>query len=125
MTVRDDLALYAVLATRQMAAVVAFYKVLLEQPPHHYQAERYAEFLVQGMRLGIFTPKAEHADEFAPGKGGSLSLCLEVKQLERATAHLIELGYPPSGEIMTASHGREIYAYDPDGNRIILHERHL
>lgn len=26
------------------------------------------------------------------------------------------------GEITIASHGRECYAYDPDGNRLILHE---
>ena len=28
----------------------------------------------------------------------------------------------PYGEITIASHGRECYAYDPDGNRLILHE---
>ncbi|MGL4621884.1 MAG: VOC family protein, partial [Chroococcidiopsis sp.] len=33
-----------------------------------------------------------------------------------------EIGCPPLGQIVTASHGREIYAYDPDGNRIILHQ---
>jgi hypothetical protein len=32
------------------------------------------------------------------------------------------LGYPPPGEIITASHGREIYTYDPAGNRLILHQ---
>ncbi|MEH2113797.1 VOC family protein [Nostoc sp.] len=51
-----------------------------------------------------------------------ISLCLEVSNLEDAIAHLTSLGYPPPGEISIASHGREIYAYDPDGNRLILHQ---
>ena len=55
------------------------------------------------------------------GRGG-MSLCLEVKDLEGAIAHLVAIGYPTSGEIIVASHGREIYAYDPAGNRLILHQ---
>lgn len=55
-------------------------------------------------------------------RGGAMSLCLEVRNLESAIAHLTALGYPPPGEILTASHGREIYAYDPAGNRLILHQ---
>jgi len=51
-----------------------------------------------------------------------MSLCLEVADLEGAIAHLTQLGYPPSGAIITASHGREVYAYDPDGNWLILHQ---
>ena len=45
-----------------------------------------------------------------------------MPNLEAAIAHLDVLGYLPPGEIMTASHGREIYAYDPIGNRLILYE---
>ncbi|MBD0267928.1 MAG: VOC family protein, partial [Cyanobacteria bacterium Co-bin8] len=48
----------------------------------------------------------------------------EVVDLEGAIAHLTTLGYPPPGPVMIASHGREIYAYDPDGNRLILHQSH-
>jgi hypothetical protein len=51
-------------------------------------------------------------------------MCLEVNNLEDVIAHLTDLGYPPPGEIAIASHGREIYAYDPDGNRLILHQSH-
>nr|WP_289501139.1 hypothetical protein [Gloeocapsopsis sp. IPPAS B-1203] len=51
-----------------------------------------------------------------------MSLCLEVSDLENAVAHLTSLGYPPLGETLTASHGKEIYAYDPQGNRLILHQ---
>jgi hypothetical protein len=39
-----------------------------------------------------------------------------------AIATLTHLGYPPPGEIIEASHGREIYAYDPAKNRLILHQ---
>jgi hypothetical protein len=45
-----------------------------------------------------------------------------VENLEQAIAHLTSLGFPPASEILLASHGREIYACDPDGNRLILHE---
>jgi predicted enzyme related to lactoylglutathione lyase len=81
----------------------------------------YAEFELPGLRLGIFQPKADHRKEFS-GQAGSMSLCLEVKQLEAAVERLTELGCPPPGTIITAAHGREIYAYDPAGNRLILHE---
>ncbi|MEL6928818.1 MAG: VOC family protein, partial [Cyanobacteria bacterium J06600_6] len=42
--------------------------------------------------------------------------------LEQAIACISKLGCPPPGEIITASHGREIYGYDPAQNRLILHE---
>jgi hypothetical protein len=51
-----------------------------------------------------------------------MSLCLEVASLEDSIDKLTQLGYPPLAQITTASHGREIYAYDPDGNRLILHQ---
>jgi hypothetical protein len=51
-----------------------------------------------------------------------MALCLEVGNLETTIAHLSNLGYPASSEIITASHGREIYAYDPERNWLILHE---
>ena len=54
--------------------------------------------------------------------GSRMSLCLEVTDLPMAIAHLTDMGYPPPGEIIAASHGTEIYAYDPDNNRLILHQ---
>jgi hypothetical protein len=51
-----------------------------------------------------------------------MSLCLEVEDIYGAIAHLTAIGYPPPGSLMTTSHGREIYGYDPDGNRLILHQ---
>lgn len=82
----------------------------------------YAEFQLPSLKLGIFKPKQTHYLEFEHSTKSKMSLCLEVSNLEDAIAHLSVLGYPPPGQIITASHGREIYAYDPDGNRLILHQ---
>jgi len=102
--------------------MLAFYVGLLGRQPDAIVGEQYAEFQLPGLRLGIFKPKNSHAGEFESKSSGSMSLCLEVDDLERAIAHLRTLGYAPAGEIIGASHGREIYAYDPQGNRLILHQ---
>lgn len=102
--------------------LVAFYQGLLRQSPQPWVANRYAEFHLPGLRLAIFKPQADHQPEFAQAGGCPLSLCLEVADLEAAIAHLSALGQPPPGPIITAAHGREIYGYDPDGNRLILHQ---
>jgi hypothetical protein len=41
--------------------------------------------------------------------------------LEEAIAQIKTLGCP-MGEVAIASHGQEIYIYDPQGNRIILYQ---
>lgn len=97
-----------------------FYTALLGQQPT-IDIPAYAEFQLEGLRLGLFHPKAAHWAEFAASRGG-MSLCFEVENLDVAVTHLTTLGYPPQGEIQQATHGREIYAYDPGGNRLILHE---
>ncbi|QSJ18884.1 VOC family protein [Nostoc sp. UHCC 0702] len=102
--------------------LVNFYTDLLGQKPASFIPNVYAEFQLTGVRLGIFQPKKIHESEFENSAKSQLSLCLEVSNLEDAIAHLTTLGYPPPGEISIASHGREIYAYDPDGNRLILHQ---
>jgi len=71
----------------------------------------------------LHTPHSTPIPDFAPSPQ-SFALCLEVENLETAIAHLDQLGSPP-GEIMSASHGREIYAYDPDGNWLIVHQSHV
>lgn len=113
---------FVTLATTNLETLVQFYARLLEQEPKTYLPEVYAEFQLLRLRLGIFQPKADHQQEFANSAQSSVSLCLEVENLEDAIAYLTTLGYPPPGEIAVASHGREIYAYDPDGNRLILHQ---
>ncbi|MBD2306816.1 VOC family protein [Chroococcidiopsis sp. FACHB-1243] len=110
------------LATHDFELLSNFYQQFLEQSPVNQIPSIYAEFQVTGLRLGIFKPKASNQAEFMNSTQSSMSLCLEVKDLEAAIAHLTTIGYPPPGQIVTASHGREIYAYDPDGNRIILHQ---
>ncbi|MBE9189980.1 VOC family protein [Gloeocapsopsis crepidinum LEGE 06123] len=112
---------FVTLATVDLEKLVLFYSNLLNIKPQHYTLNRYAEFQLPGLRLGIFKPKQMHQPEFE-NSSSAMSLCLEVSDLENAIAHLTHLGYPPLGETLTASHGKEIYAYDPQGNRLILHQ---
>lgn len=113
--------IFVTLATCSFERTLSFYSQLFGQSPHVHIPDVYGEFQLNGLRLGIFKPNADHKAEFA-GSSGSMSLCIEVERLEMAIAHLTNLGYPPAGNIMNTSHGRELYAYDPDGNRLILHE---
>jgi hypothetical protein len=113
--------IFVALARTQIARQVNFYSTLLASSPK-LQTASYAEFHLLGLRLALFTPKANHQLEFTAAHSGAMSLCLEVSDLERLIDHLKTLGYAPPGKIIYSSHGQEIYAYDPDGNRIILHQ---
>ncbi|PSO80483.1 MAG: glyoxalase [Cyanobacteria bacterium QS_7_48_42] len=113
---------FVALAAVDAEALIQFYRQLLEKEPQPYIPQVYAEFQLVGLRLGIFQPRDSHQQVFAYPAGSGMSLCLEVDNLEEAIALFNSLGYPPPGEITTASHGREIYAYDAAGNRIILHQ---
>jgi predicted enzyme related to lactoylglutathione lyase len=113
---------FVTLATNDIENIVLFYTKFLREKPIKLIPNIYAEFQLGGVKLGIFQPKKTNESEFINSLKSKISLCLEVSNLEDAIAHLTALGYPPPGEITTASHGREIYAYDPDGNRIILHQ---
>jgi hypothetical protein len=129
---------FVTLATSESDDLVHFYCQLFNLQPNPYIPKVYAEFQLKGLRLGIFQFSAANRLEFVNTspiasfcpeaslavnpRGSSMSLCLEVPDLDVAIAHLQELGYPPPGKIINASHGREIYAYDPIGNRLILHE---
>ena len=113
---------FVTLAAADIDQVVWFYRQLLDQQPKPYLPNVYAEFRLSGLRLGIFQPKPNQLPEFANSAQSGMSLCLEVNNLEEVIAHLTSMGYPHIGEITTASHGREIYAYDPAGNRLILHQ---
>jgi len=113
---------FVTIATTDLENVVLFYTNFLGEKPIKLIPNVYGEFQLIGVKLGIFQPKKTNESEFINSLKSKISLCLEVSNLEDAIAHLTALGYPPPGEITTASHGREIYAYDPDGNRIILHQ---
>lgn len=115
-------AAFVTLATSDLESLVLFYTKLFQQKPQIYRQNVYVEFQIFGLRLGIFQPNQSNNAEFADSRNSRMSLCLEVEDLESAIAHLTNIGYPPPGEIVTASHGKETYAYDPDGNRLILHQ---
>lgn len=113
---------FVTIASVNCENLVNFYTKLLEQKPVLLIPNVYAEFNLVNMRLSIFKPKNANESEFEVIAKSKISLCLEVSNLEDAIAHLTALGYPPPGDISIASHGREIYAYDSDGNRLILHQ---
>lgn len=113
---------FVTLATNNFEELVNFYAHFLTQNPSNHIKNVYAEFELSRLKLGIFHPKESHYSEFNDSFKSSMSLCLEVNDLEKAMHHLESLGHPPFDEINHASHGREVYAYDIDGNRIILHQ---
>jgi len=114
---------FVAIASYQFETSVTFYQTLLEQSADPLLPGRYAEWTLAGsLKLGIFSPHLTHRDEFQTRGAGAISLCLEVEDLDHAIAVLTRLGYPPPGEIQSASHGREVYAYAPEGSRIILHQ---
>lgn len=112
---------WVTLAASEFDRAIEFYSRLLDQPPISLIPNTYAEFQLPDLRLGIYKPKKNEPLLSTPFP--AISLCLEVEALEAAIEHLTQLNYPPPGEILTSSHGREIYAYDPDGNRLILYQR--
>lgn len=115
-------AAFVTLADANSQVLVEFYRQLFGIEPQPDIPNVYSEFQIAGLRLGIFTPKKSNEKEFSNQAKTTLSLCLQVNDLEAAIRHLHCLGYPPPGDILTASHGREIYAYDPTGNRLILYQ---
>ncbi len=112
---------FVTIAAENIEQLVDFYSQLLQKQPNHYRFGVYAEFDLEKLRLSIFKPKPQRQSEFI-NSGSSMSLCIEVEDLERAIASFTDLGYPPPGEIIEASHGKEIYAYDPVNTRLILHQ---
>lgn len=113
---------FVTIASPEINILVDFYSQLLDQQPHPYIPNNYAEFDLLGLRLGIFQPKPESLVEFANSENSTMSICLEVADIAALSTHLTRMGYPPPGSIISASHGQEIYAYDPLGNRLILHQ---
>lgn len=111
------------LATDNLALLVQFYQRLFGQVPCSEYRDVYVEFQLPGLCVGLFKIRNADRPEFASQIKSRMSLCLEVDNLEGAIAELTDLGYAPPGQIITTSYGREIYAYDPDGNRLILYQK--
>lgn len=113
---------WVTIAAVQFDRSVNFYQQLFQQEPQIFTPEKYAEFEAFGIRLGIYRPTVEESPEKAPiTLFPAVSLCVQIEKLEEAIALLDRIDAFIS-EIRTMSHGREAYAYDPDGNRIILYE---
>lgn len=112
---------FLAISTDDIQALTDFYSKLLGKQPDVYRASIYTEFWLEKLRLAIFKPKLEHQKEFE-NRGSAMSLCIEVENLDAAISALEDMGFPPRGEIIEASHGKEIYACDPAGNRLILHQ---
>lgn len=113
---------FVTLAAVEIEELINFYRLFLQQEPSPHILGVYGEFKINGLRLGIFCPKKNHQQEFKDSAGSGMSICLEVQDLDAVIAHLKALGYPASFPVFNASHGREIYAFDPAFNRLILHE---
>ena len=114
---------YIAIASTNITKTIDFYSKLLQLEPEKYNPNVYAEFVYKQLRLAIFKPKIDNINEFNNSQGSGMSICLEVDDLEDAIAFLTEIGYPPSDNIVTSSHGKELYVYDPSGNRIILYQK--
>ncbi|MEB3274695.1 MAG: VOC family protein [Prochlorothrix sp.] len=114
---------FIAIGTSDLDALVTFYRDLLDQDPQVYQADRYGEFRIPGLRLALFQPQADQADQFRSTIGGSLSVCITVSDLDRAIDRCCDLHLSPSAMQM-ASHGREFFVQDPLGNRILFYEPH-
>jgi predicted enzyme related to lactoylglutathione lyase len=113
---------FVTISSTNFDRIVEFYSRLFDCEARSYRPAVYAEFAIGGLRLGIFQPKSTNNFNKSGHHNGGMSICLEVTNLEQAIEKLAQLDYPPPGDIITASHGREIYAYDPDGNCLILHQ---
>lgn len=113
--------IYLAISTDDINALKDFYSRLLGQQPDVYRPSVYVEFRLQKLRLAIFKPKSARRSEFK-NSSSSMSLCIEVEDLENAIAILADLGCLPPKEVIEASHGKELYAYDPAGNRLILYQ---
>jgi predicted enzyme related to lactoylglutathione lyase len=110
-----------VLATDRLDSMVGFYRLLLGLEPDPWQPGRYAEFCLPGLILGLFTPHPQQRELFLP-PSRSLGLCLQVEDLAGIYDGVVASQLGQLSPLYTASHGREFYLYDPDGNRLIIHQ---
>ncbi|MGA1356882.1 MAG: VOC family protein, partial [Prochlorothrix sp.] len=128
---------FVAIGTENLADLVDFYQQLLGQAPQVYQADRYGEFHLPGLRLALFRPRPDQRHLFQPPPPAAppasdppidpnstpapnLCLCITVHDLTAAIDHCRQLQLVPS-PIHTASHGQEFSILDPLGNRILFY----
>lgn len=107
------------LAVRNLATMQAFYTALLGCDPQVVWGDRYAGFQIHGQRLGLFRPRAEERDRWRSA-AGAWSLCLYVPDLEAACQTVQAAGGQIASAAIAETYGRECYAQDPEGNRLLL-----
>ena len=111
--VQPDAAIFS-LRTPNFEQTLAFYGALLGEP-ERVEPRQWAAFGLPGCRLIVWSgPGAEVSH------GNALQLCLQVANLDQAHTALGSLAAPLP--IREASHGRELFFSDPDGNEIVLYE---
>ena len=90
-----------------------FYRSLVGEPAQQGLPD-WARFPLPGSRLVLWREPG-----FQP-KAGGLEMCFVVADLEASLAKLRPL--VRCSEINDASHGREFFFHDPDGNRLIFYQ---
>lgn len=119
---------FAAIGANDYPATVNFYRTLFGREPDERVRATYVAFRLPGLHLGIFEPRPQNRPDFAnPAESqghGSLNLVLSVPDADQARSALAALNPArPPGLIQPTRDGREFYAYDPEGNRLIVVER--
>ena len=79
---------FVAIAATDISQTIDFYGKLLQLEPEKYIPNVYAEFTFQQFAIAIFQPSPNNLDEFNNSQGSSMSLCLEVPDLEAAIAFI-------------------------------------
>lgn len=113
------LTLEITLAVQNLAVMQTFYSALLGVMPHLAVSDRYVGFAVNGQRLGLFRPRQSEQQDWR-STPGAWSLCLYVPDLQAACQTVLSAGGHIATKAIAEDYGRECYAQDPEGNRLIL-----
>lgn len=114
---------FTAIVSENFDATIAFSTAVLGREPA--DAGRPGRILPAGGFLpAIFRPRVGGAADFRNRhkRGGGLGLVLRGTDVERAAVEHMRLSGLEPSQVMESSNVREVYGYDPDGNRIILVE---
>jgi hypothetical protein len=98
-----------------------FYSKILQQEPIKQIGDVYVEYHLPDLRLSLFKPRPDHHPEFRHDTRSTVSIVLDVIDINAAATYFRSVGCMP-GMIMDTFHGQEFYAYDPSQNRLIVHQ---